>query len=347
MENAFIGIKITTNAVITRILDGEIVNTAPDTGIGILVGGGNDTFISKVVMDNPVGAQPLVGIKLKSSQATWITDTDVIHSGTPLLIAPDGAAGDLITWCFFKSFAADLSSGPGISISPVNGATVKGLFFSNSWTSSNQVGISINKDATSAVDTVSFTDHTAFNNLNQGAGITAGNNITINGSRFAGNSQSVNGAFAGIEFGNNVQNFAVKNTRSGAIAGFPASQNSGLIIGTGSNIYEVTNNNFYGNISNFFTDNSVLTSNTRIVKDNFGAKTRTTGVATILNGTNQILINHGLFGTPSIVVSSPFNTNLAGLSFWTGSYTTTQFAINTSANVAGNATFTWEATMYE
>jgi hypothetical protein len=298
-------------------------------------------------MDNNPSAQPLAGIRITKSQAVFITDTDCIHSGTALSIAPNGAIGEFITWLFFNTFSADLGSEDGISITPSNGGSIRGLFFDNCWSSSNRRGVFVSKDTPSSViDGVFFTDSTFVNNDLEGALVITGNNTEFNNCRVSGNSQAVSAASAGIVFGNNLSNFAVRGTRSGAVMGFPASQSCGLQLGTGCDGYVLTDNNFLGNATTAAIDNSAGSSSQREVRGNLGYKTVSLGVVSLLAGQNQVTVPHGLAGQPSNVLATATNSNLGGVSFWTGLFTGTNFNLNTSANVTADSAFSWQASLY-
>lgn len=345
MQNQYRGIHIQNESVITALEDIEILNTTPSTGIGILIEGGNDTFLHRVVMDADPNNQPLAGVQINRSQATWMTDCDIIHHGDNLSITPDGSSNGYITWCFFSNVACDLGSGDGIVVAPKNNAIVKGLFFNNCWTSSNKRGIHVNSDA-GVVDGVFFTAHTGFNNRQQGAFVESGNNIVFDaGSRFAGNSQEIVGSYAGIEFKDNVRNFAVKTSRVGAVAGFTVTQSYGIKIGSNCDNYVILGNNVEGNTV-AIVDNSFSTSITRNVESNQGYKTLARGVASIASGQTEVTINHGLASTPTKIIVSPYDTNLAGTSYWSGSATSTTCKINIDVAQAASASFCWEAVLY-
>jgi len=349
LQNGYVGINIDAEVVITYIQNGEILDATPSTGTGIIISGGNDTFISHVVMDSS-GVEPDCGLRINRTQAVWVSDSDIIDFGTPLRICPNGAAGGLVTWCFFSQFALDTSSGNGIEIFPSNGATIKGLFFDNCWSATNNRGAYIASTSGGIVDTVHFTDCTFYNNQLQGALVdnAGGNvrNVEFNNCRAAGNSQAVSGVSAGFDIANNVVGFAIRGCRSGAHAGFGVSQSYGLLLGTGCNQYVVTSNDLSGNATAGAFDNSKLTSTVRAVTNNLSYNTEAQGIATILSGTNSIVVSHGLAGTPIIVLVTPVNSNLGGLSFWTGAYTSTTFNINVSANVSVNALISWSANLY-
>lgn len=347
--NAFYGIWIAANAVITTIEDVEMASTAPTNGIGIFIAGGNDTFLTRVIMDAPVASQPMCGVRIKSSQATWMTDCDMIHQGRGIQIDPDHSAGDLVTWCFFENCACDLGTSDGLIVNPQNGATVKGLFFNNCWFSSSLHGVNLLFGAGSgnAIDGVFFNNCTLFNNNNQGAVITNGANLEFNNCRVSGNSQSSSGTYAGLEFANNIVSFAVRGTRSGAIAGFANTQSWGLLLGTGCDQYVITDNNFTGNSSGAAADNSQTASGTREVRGNLSWKTIASGTASMASGTNAVTVTHGLAGTPTQVLAMPNNANIGGSSpWWAGNFSSTTFSINTAANVSANTPFAWQASLY-
>jgi hypothetical protein len=275
MTNAFIGAWIAAEAVINYLEDIELINTAPTTGIGIWINGGNDTFLNRVVMDAPVGSQPLCGIRMQRTQATWMTDCDMIHQGRGIQIDPDAAG--LITWCFFTNVACDLGTGDGLYVNP-NNATVKGLFFNNCWFSSNLNGNNITRTGTGAVDGVFFNNCTLFNNNNRGGWVQIASNVEYSNCRISGNSQAASGTYAGIEFANNVVSFSAHGNRSGAIAGFANTQKYGILLGTGCDQYVISDNNLIGNVTAGTLDNSQTSSGTRAVRDNLGFARTTVGV---------------------------------------------------------------------
>ena len=197
-----------------------------------------------------------------------------------------------------------------------------------------------------AIDGIFFNNCTLFNNARQGAIVQNGNNIEFNNCRVSGNSQTPSGTYAGLDFANSLSNFAVRGTRSGAIAGFANTQAYGLLLGTGCDIYQITDNNFIGNVNTGAADNSVTTSGTREVRNNFGFKTLGSGTAQIAAATNQITVTHGLAGTPTNFSLTPLNSNLGGLSYWSGTASATAFNINTSANVTAATSFSWTASLY-
>ena len=343
IQNAFNGIHISGEAVVTNIRQGEILDCKDGQGTGILIAGGNDTFIDKVVMDS-TGTEPFAGIRIKKSQAVWVTDTDVIDFGIPLLIDPDGNNSEFVTWCFFNGLALDTSDGNGIEVTPSNGASVNGLFFDNCWSSTNNRGVLIQPVTGGMVDGVFFTDCTMYNNQLQGSIVndTDGTvvNIEWNSCRIGGNSQASFGTYEGIGLSNGLEHFAIRDCKIGEQAGFGVTQSYAVLIGIGSDNYIVTGNDFTGNSSGTYADFSLATAQNKVVVDNLGFRTRNRGVES-LTSTTSLVVNHGLGTTPVSVLVSPSNTNMGGLDLWAGSFTTTTFTINTSGNFTGD--IAWQA----
>lgn len=345
MTSYFYGIWVAADAVINVFEDVQFNLGAPTQGVGILIDGGNDTFINRVVM-NTSGAQPQCGVRIKHSQAIWMTDCDMIQQGRGIEVVPDGSVADVVTWCFFQDVACDLGAGDGLYVAPTNSAIVKGLFFDNCWFSSNLNGINLDKGA-STIEGVYFDGCQVFNNRHRGAWVQAANNTEFNNCRVSGNSQAASGTYPGVEFIDGTNNFAVRGTRSGAVAGFAASQSVGVLIGAGCDSYMLTDNNLTGNISGGVTDGSVGTSTTREVRGNLGYKTVASGTATIVAGQNVTSVTHGLAGAPTVAIATPTNTNLGASSpWWTGSLGVSTFNINVAANVSSNAIFSWQASLY-
>jgi hypothetical protein len=345
----YIGIHIDSESVVTNIHDGEIINCTPSTGVGIHLNGGNDTFISKIVIDNPEIAQPAYGFYIHRTQAIWVSDSDILHCNVGVGFNPNGLNNGYVTWCFFNQVAFDNGASNGIQFFPSNAAIVRGVFFDNCWSSSNNRGVYIASTSGGVVDTIHFTDTTLYNNNLQGALIdnAGGNvaNIELNNCRVAGNSSSSVGAYAGVEFAG-VAGFAVRGTRSGAHAGFAASQSWGILINTGCDQYDISDCNVIGNITGGFSDLSINTSVSRNVELKLGVLTKNSGIVTIPAGATDVTVTHGLFKAPNVVIASPYSTNLGGTSFWWGTVTSTTFKVNIGAVKATDSLFSWNAYTY-
>jgi len=243
----FRGIQIdganTTHVVFKNIV---IRNVVPSTGTGVFINGGGDHFFSYLSINNPDGSQPLAGIEIRNSNATWFDNSDIIHSGIGLLVNP--GAGDIVTWIFAMNTAFDLNDNDGIRIKSSNaGAINKGHQFTGCWTSSNDsVGVRIG--GADVPDGIYFSNHRSFTNGSNGYLLEAGKNVNFDACKAGGNSVTTPGTSAGFQINANVNDFAVRNCTSGLQARFTNLQGRGLTINAGtSDNYIVTGNDFTNN----------------------------------------------------------------------------------------------------
>lgn len=243
-----------------------IYNTVATTGVAMtFTGFGNDEFLKNITINAPAGSQPAAGIEVVNNGAIWIDSVDVIHSGIGLLIQPS-VSTDSVTWAFVSNSAFDTNSGTGILIqSSVAGQVIKGLNFVNTWTSSNTGRGILIQGSAGTIDGIRFVGHRSFNNGLDGAAVSYGNNIEFNACDMLGNSQTTNNSASGISM--SISNFMVTSCRTGAAAGFGATQKYGILVNTGAfNNYIITNNNTQGNATGGIQDNG--TGGTKVVTNN-------------------------------------------------------------------------------
>jgi hypothetical protein len=264
-SNGFTAVKVGNGAVITDIEDVEILDTTATTGVAIDIQGGSDTYITNVVVDAS-GTQPLAGLRVQSGSGIWVTDTDIIHAGTPVLINP--GAGQTVTWLFFSGFAADTSSGSGIKVAPTASGSVRGLFVDNSWTATCDRGIHLDNTG-GTIDGVFVSDTQILNNLKQGAYVVDADSVKFSTCTVAGNSGSSNGTYAGIEFVDNVTGWEVSHCRIGGAAGFAASHSYGILVGATNDNYSIASNDLRGNVTGPISNGSSSAATTSI-RDNLG-----------------------------------------------------------------------------
>lgn len=242
-------------------------STSNVNAVNIWVDGGNDTFINKVVMDNPVNSQPKAGIRITCSQATWITDSDMIHCGKGLLIDPDVTG--YVTWCFFNGMACDFGSSSGVSIEPTGACTIKGLFFNNCWVSSNggtKVGAGNGRgiylatgSSGASIDGVLFNGGNIFNNALQGIYIDGNvNNIGIESSNIGSNGHSANENDIHIASSTST-GLTIRNNNTDIRMGFGKTSNYGIYVANILNNYVISNNN-NGNLGSHYTSGMYINS---------------------------------------------------------------------------------------
>lgn len=347
MQNQFTGITVSDGCVVSIIEDGEILDSKSTTGTAIDILGGNDTFISRVISDSS-GTEPFAGIRIRKTDAVWMTDVDMIRHGTNLLIDPDGSLGQYITWVFGTNCAFDSSvTGPGVKIYSKGGGSIRGIQFLGLWSATNTIGVHITTDgnASASIDGVKLVAPRLLNNAQQGFLCDAGSkasNIEVIEPTVSGNSSSSVGTYAGIKFGDNIGSFKIRGGKSGSCLGFSASHSYGLEIGTGCTDYGIDGIDLRANVTAAVANGSFGSANGRFVNC-AGALTRNTGTATIPNGATSVSVSHGLAATPTFASAKALNSNLGGLDDWVGTLGASTFVINTSGAVAGAKTFCWEA----
>lgn len=344
LQNAFVGIDIQNGVVICYIERGEILDTTSTTGISILINGGNDHFIQKVVADAS-GTQPLAGIKILKSDATWLQSVDMIHQGNGLHLAPAGT--DQITWLFASDSAFDTGNGTGIRFEPGASALIKGSNFVNCWSSTNVTGVELT--GTGTIDGTLFAGHRCYNNNQSGYVLssTASKNTIFDGCKAAGNSLSSAGTYSGWDIAAGVSQWHIRGGRSGDEAGFAASQQArGILVNAGaSNNYSIVGVDVRGNVTGIL-DNGTGTN--KFVGQNLGYVSKNQGASSVAVGTSSIAVTHGLAKTPpagGINVMPTQSMVTSGISaWWVSAIGATTFTVNTNTNVTTSAfTFEWNA----
>lgn len=343
MLNGHKGVYISGGAVITIIENIEILNATPATGMAIHIQGGNDTFISKLVTDNPTASQPAYGILIQSSEATWVTDCDMIRSGIGLMIAPQ-SAGEMITWCFFNQVACD-SATYGIVVSPAAGRSVRGLTFVNCWGATNTVN-GVNIGGAGTTDGVQFIGGRFVNNGQSGAGIASANPINVDfiNCIVSGNSQTPPNLYSGFDISGGVNKFRIMGCISGQALGFGATQNRGILINAGTSTSYVIKDNVLTGNTTAMIDNG---TGSAVVSNNIGYVTQASGTSSVPIGQTVASITHGLAVTPNIqdinatMTSSPPVSGVTTI--WITAVTSSTFQIATNAVVAGaNLAVAWQ-----
>ena len=243
----YVGCQIDGPCILNYIDRGYWTNFSAG-GMGIWINTtGNDQYISNIVMDNSptLSNEPVACLRIQATGAVWCHQCDMIHGQNGLLIDPPSNSN--VTWLFFSDCAWDTCGDRCILISPGAGGSVRGVNFTNCWSSTalNYDGCYIG----GAVDGVQFVGHRFFNNASNGL-IAYGpaTNIFLDACGAAGNGGKFSGS-QGIGFANSCSGFAVRNCRSGAYAGFGVSQAYGITVVGGCDNYILTGNITQGNSS--------------------------------------------------------------------------------------------------
>jgi len=339
MLSYFIGVQITAEATI-RIKDGSIRTGVTNAGgSGIFIDGGNDHYIDNITMDAAAGSQPAAGIRVTNSGSTNITNCGIIHHTHDLLINPQD--GQTVASLYAINTFFDTAE-RGIFIDPGGTGVVTRCHFIGCWTSSHSdQGVLINSGGTGERSGIEFIGHHSVLNTGIGFHLLKGTDIRIVGGAFNQNEQ-------GIAVAADVDEFSIVGAQAGAGFGVNGNSNWGIIVAAGtSDNYTITNNDVRGNTSGGISDGGSGT--TKIIRDNLGHATETSGTATIANGGTSIVVTHNLAITPTVedisVVMAENPTNDPG-NVWVDTITATQFTINCRSDPgASNLDFGWQATI--
>ncbi len=273
MVNGFNGLDL--GATIARVSDGDIRDIAA-AGTRVIVNGGTDQYFDRIIGDNTAG-NALAGFDIQATGAVWITNSDMIHSGNGLNIAPTGT--NVVSWAFISNSAFDTGSGTGINISPTDTAAVQGVFCHQCWTSSNVIGIAINKAVGATADGIEFVGHRAIANSQRGVLAIAGNNISFIGGIISGNSSGSSGTYDGMIF-SNVTGLKVEGVTSGVAANNGNSQKINLVIADATDHYTITGNYLCGFNTAALSDTASGTFKT-VHSNDCAVNTGTTGTGAI------------------------------------------------------------------
>jgi len=242
-------------------------------------------------------------------------------------------------FCRFFACSFD-SSTTGVFLRHCVDMTFTGCYFSNRPGNGLQIG------TTSTTENVVFLGCTFAYNGGSGAIIGEfADNTVFDDCNFVGNSTTTLNTGNGLSVAANATDFTVTNCNFRNGWGSSGSQNYGLAIlaGTGDR-YVIANNNFGTN----GTGGAMLigaTGTNRHVTNNIGFVTKTSGTATILNGTLSIVVNHGLAGQPlseNIIITPRL---LPTVAVFVSALSATTFTIEAGGVVGADTAFNWVATI--
>lgn len=345
IEKQFTGITIEQLCSIVYIDSVQIRDTIASTGIGIDCKGDSthttgDIYLSKIVMDNVVTAQPLAGIRLLHSGGMIVSQCEIIHCGINLFINP--GSSQYVWWCTFSDCFFDTSNVNSVKITTSNAAgSVLGLNFNNCWISgADEDGLLIDATASSTVQGLRFNSCRIFYNGKNGVKVNSSiptdmswdNCDVANNSRLAGTANAAvsttnttltdtrlaltTNAWAGAVITCNGKTMTVTSNTATTFTG--ASWSGGSNPGNGNAWSDTGSYNGF----TFATSSSHWEIRGCRIGENYALAyvTQTQGWGVVLNGSNdyfQILHNDFRIGT----VGYLFDTN-------TGSYRKIQNNIN-------------------
>jgi len=331
-ENGYKG--IVSNSTLFTISDCDFRTFASGAGVCIQINGGFNVYLDRIRSDHPANAMPFAGINIVSTGDTTITNSNLIHCGTDLLVNP-GARQVVASLDASNTFFD--TAVEGIALAPEGkGAIVRGHFV-NCWTSSHQrSGTRINA-GTGLIDGLTFIDHQANLNGGDGMGVAGVNsrNVYVLGGEMAGNRG------AGIVIEEKVSKFYLHDLLAGAVHGLEGND-GGIRIKSGCTDYELVDCVCQSNRTYQVIDES----KTGIVRGNVGITTRNRGASVIEFGETSVDVHHGLAATPSpgdISITPTVSFGANPLYLDTTSISATTFVVRCAAPAAGRLHFVWQA----
>lgn len=219
---------------------------------GILINGGTDQTLSRIVMDNAVKPTDS-GIKVENTGALFISDCDIIRSNRDLHIGSSIGAGVYAVYVVNTYFdTADY----GVVMDGTG--DIQRFKFSNCWFSSHSgSGILLNNTKITAVD---FVNCDILGNGADGIMASFATDWSVANSRFAGN------AGAGVSAASTAGNFKLNNNVIGPTGAFGAN-NIGIYVNGSTGKYDIRGNTVSGNVSGSILDSG---TGTKMIKDNMG-----------------------------------------------------------------------------
>lgn len=234
----------------------RVSNIAPDTGVGILIDGGNDQYIRDSLIACAGGAvpQPKCGVLLKASEATWMDAVGALHCRIGCLVQPE--TGDIVQQCFTTRCAWDSGSSHGLLYAPVGTGIVRTMVSVEDWSATNENhGVAVNAPAGAAVNGLKFIGLRSLNNVQSGVALLSGSNISVSESIISGNSSNVSGAHSGVLVTSGVSEFSITGCDIRPYGPFPNWQKYGVEVQPGaSDWYTIAMNRLYGNVTGGLSD---------------------------------------------------------------------------------------------
>ena len=254
------------------IEDVNISSFNPTTGVGILLNAGSGIYLDHVQMDGQaVGTQPLAGVEVITTSGFYMSNSDILQSGTGLLVMPGN--GQIANYGFITNVTFDTNSSWGIFLGPGGTSTgvVRGWHFTACWTASNTLsGVAVDSGSGGGSnDGDVFVSHRFVNNTQRGLiTFNTATNVLVDGSVVAGNGNST---VAGIEHGS-TGSLTVSNSILGQAEGFPNTQTFGITLdAVASDNIVITGNKFGANVTGQLSDSS--TGIHKLIADNLGIET--------------------------------------------------------------------------
>lgn len=254
-----------TSSVTIWVNEVEIGGIKPTTGIGVVIDGGNDHYLTNVFCKaSSIGTQSLAGVNIVASGGTWMLNCGQLWTGTGRLINPGN--GQTVEHIFSAMCHDDTCSVDGLALLPTGTGVIRRSYFMQDWSSTcTENGVTITAGS-STIDGIALIGHRSLNNQKHGLRLSGGLNVHIKDGQFAGNGGLASNTYDGILVIAGTTDFMITGNRSGAFAGFTNIQRYGINIASGaSDSYIVTGNDTRSNVTGGLNDGG-----TGIVKQVFG-----------------------------------------------------------------------------
>jgi hypothetical protein len=192
----------------------------------------------------------LAGIQVTRTSGLTVESTDITLADFCLLLDP-AANGVSTQYGFFTNVLFDSCGVSGIHIDPRFNGVVRGMYFTNTWTSANQInGITITKTGgSSVVDGVQFVGHRSISNMQAGLLVDGSvSNIRFLSGTVAGNSIQAANTYDGISIANGATHVMIRDSRIGPSDGQQGEMRYGIHVqATAGNFISIHGNDLSGN----------------------------------------------------------------------------------------------------
>lgn len=312
IEGAFIGINSLASTFVA-IDTVYMKNPEATTGSGIVLNGGNNYFLDKVVVFTTT-TQCLYGLQLLAVDSCWIDNSHFVATGYGIIANP--ASATTVQKVMLNNTSTVMCANDGVYLNPASGGTVQGISL-RALRSSLNTGNGVNLGTTGTIKSSQLAGGQILDNGLAGVNLQSGTYTQIDSTYIGGNSSASPGTSSGIKVAAGVSSFDIRTCRIGKSPTSAATQKYGIEIAAGSsNNYSIIGNDLSDNITG-----SMLDGGTGVVKQlmsNFPADGET---KSFIGGTLQLSsyaagtlqtdasgnVTAGAGILPAFVKSGPFN----------------------------------------
>jgi hypothetical protein len=274
-----------------------------------------DVFIQNGTIGNCTGA----GLDMTHCSGVYVTDVDVISSGTGVLCAP--AAGEHIVALFCAGVLADTTQGNCWTFA--GAGQISDVHLTNCWASSSASGSGFFVN-NSAINGITLSNCESLGNWIHGVHVVQGKNITVNACQIGTNSMSGDLAGNEVQIEAGVSDLVITNNMIGHVGAYAAqgyTPHAGFGIsveaGAGDRII-ITGNKIDGGL---YAPGVNHATGHVIIRDNQGWRTTASGVQKVASGQRSVSFPHNLVvGDPTQIITQitpTVNPSAAGVSrYW-------------------------------